>query len=129
MGKSLEVAKPILEKELRSDFEKILEEAFYEALKATDDNETYSFNKLSPDISHVAKLARDKTDKKFKNAAKKFSEEASPKLAKQISQRVYDFIKEIMITVNASPITGTISSPVGPCAGIINITPNFFQIN
>lgn len=125
---SLQAAKPTYEMQLKNEFSSILERAFYEALKAQDSGEENESNSLSAEASSVAKKARKEMDKKFKNAAKKFSQEASGDMAKAVAEKTYNFIKEMMINVNNAPVLPTIVSPTGPCTGTLTILPTNFQI-
>jgi hypothetical protein len=133
MGMSLEAAKPLLEQNLKNDFSKIIKDAFekalYEAFKAQTDD-TDGLNSSGPQSEDDVKK---RMDNKYKNASKKFAEVAndniSGDLAKQITARVHDYVKEMMITVNNAPVLPTVVSPMGPCTGTLTILPTSFQIS
>lgn len=123
MGMSLAAAKPILKQKLQSDFDKIFEDAFYDALVAQFDE--------SDRIEGGPKSEEDvkkRIDNKFRNASKKFANSISNRLATQISERIHDYVKEMMIVVNNAPVLPTIISPTGPCTGTISILPTNFKI-
>lgn len=125
---SLQAAKPTYEMQLKNEFSSILERAFYEALKAQDSGEENAFNSLPAEVSPAAKKVREEMDKKFKNAAKKFSQEASGDMAKAVAEKTYNFIKEMMINVDNAPVPPSVVSPTGSCTGTLTILPTNFQI-
>ena len=132
MGMTLSAAKPLMEQNLKSDLNSIIKDAFekalYEALKAQSDDSDSVDNGPTSEAD-----VKNRIDKKFKNASKKFAEVASKEMAgdiaKLISSEVHDFVKEMMITVNNAPVLPTVVSPMGPCTGTITIMPTFFQIS
>lgn len=104
----LSSAKP----KLKSDLEKILYDAMYEAYKTT-------FLESSITDGSISKNA----DNEIETAAKKFADKASKTAAEPMATAIYDFVKSIGIM--ASP-KGTLISPGGlvpaPVTGTILMT-------
>jgi hypothetical protein len=128
MGISLKAAKPIYEQQLKLEFNDILENAFYEALKSLDMGEEDEVNNMSPEIRPVIIKANKKLNERHKKSAKKFAQAAAGDLAKAVAEKTYDFVKEIFINVNNAPVLPTLISPTGPCTGTLTILPTNFQI-
>lgn len=99
MGITLAAAKPLLQKNLYN--------AVYNAYmtQISEDPEAGEYNAR-------AKQSLQKAADKFASA-----------LSKDMADAVCDFVKEMSITAT---VTGTITSPAGPCAGAI--PPNNFII-
>ena len=127
MGMSLSAAKPIMEQNLKMDFSPLFEKAFYEALKT----QAECIEQDTRDAINAGKLGEEPNiddQKALKKGAKKFANELSGELAKIISDRIHDYVSEMMISVGPMVLLPTIISPVGPCTGSLQILPTDFKI-
>ena len=97
MGITLSAAKTKLEMDLK--------QAFFDA---------YMTQYEPNNIPQAAKYDND-----TKIAMQKKADDFSISLSKDLATAIYDFVKEIGITVTLS---GTVISPSGPCTGTIPIT-------
>lgn len=99
--------KPELEKNINT----ILYNALYKAYMSTFESNSDS----DPKIANRVKQEID-------DAAKKFSKVAADEAAPELAGAIYNFVKSIGIMATPKALT----SPVGPCAGVI--TMNEFKI-
>lgn len=94
---------------LQSDLKDAFEAAAYDAYM-----EQYQPNK-------VAEAKSDNDVKKgFEDLADKFSKKFASSVSKDMATAIYDFVKEIAISVNSVP--PSVISPSGPCTGTIPMT-------
>lgn len=109
MSKSLASAKSSFE----NDIYNVLKDALYNAyMTQYNDNVVEEASKFNIDVQN-----------KMKEVAINFSEEAAKKASKGLADAIYNYIKEMAITINHIP-KGTLISPAGPVTGTINVSPN-----
>lgn len=97
MGATLGVAKLKLEQDIK--------QAFFDAYMTQ-----YESNSVT---------AASKYDGETKKSMEKKAREFSESLAKDMATAIYDFVKEIGITITVPP---TVIAPSGPCTGTIPMT-------
>ena len=102
-------------KKFEDDVHDILNDSMYEMLMS-------SFSKSEDEL--INSYTERVISKAAKNMAKKFADLATKPLTKTIDEH----IKSSGLFINVLPQGIQLTSPVGPCTGVINITPQTAEI-
>jgi len=122
MGKSLAGAKINFENTLRDIFKRELEEALKSAyMTQFSENNNQNASKINLETKKVMEIAAN-------NFAVEAADKFSSKASKDIANAIYNYIKEMQITITHTSL-GTLISPMGPVTGTFTILPSEVTIS